>query len=60
MNVYEIMRDHASTLLGCVADKRKAIATELLRSLLVKTFEEGYNAGIVDALSNFEKAKERA
>jgi hypothetical protein len=60
MNVYEIMRDHASTLLGCVADKRKPIVTELLRSLLTKTFEEGYNAGIVDALSNFEKAKERA
>ena len=57
MNVHEIMRDHASALIWCVPDKRKVIATELLRNLLTKTFEEGYNAGIVDALSNFEKAK---
>jgi DNA polymerase elongation subunit (family B) len=49
MNVYEIMEQSSGAVVHCFRKNEKEIATELLRNLVAKAFEEGQKAGAVDA-----------
>jgi hypothetical protein len=45
MNVYEIMQSSSGAVLSCTNKNQREIATELLRDLLAKAYEEGRKAG---------------
>jgi len=55
MNVYEIMQEHSGSVLNCTRKGEKDIATELLRNLVAKAYEEGRKAGGNEAVMWLEE-----
>lgn len=49
MNVYEIMQS-SGAVVNCFRKKEQEIATELLRNLVAKAFEEGKKEGGAEAV----------
>lgn len=45
MNVYEIMQESSGAVVNCFRKNESEIATELLRNLVAKAFEEGKKVG---------------
>jgi hypothetical protein len=55
MNVYEIMQEHSGSVINCIRKGERDIATELLRNLVAKAYEEGCKAGGNEAVMWLEE-----
>lgn len=55
MNTFEIMESSSGPVLNCTRKGEREIATELLRDLVAKAYEEGRKAGGNEAVSWLEE-----